>query len=296
MVPNRHAKWRVAAAVLLAVLPAGPCAALSIVWDYSYDASGFFAAPERRSVLEEVSGFLEQRLDLNSSAIVPSGSNHWTWSATNPATGGALSIPDPSTVPGQLTIYVGARSLGGGQLGSGGSVGYSASGTGSWISLLDSTNTPAAYKPFAGTITFNSTSVWHFGTTDPVPSGENDFYSVAAHELGHVLGIGLTGSVEAWQARVDVGTSKYTGTIGTSIYGGQIPLIPDDSHFDYGTSYLGAEFLMDPNLTVGTRKNWTAPELGVLVDMGFVAIPEVGTLGLLLAGAIGLLVIRRYRS
>jgi len=296
MVPDRHANWRVAAAVLLTVISAGHCAALSIVWDYTYDASGFFAAPERRGVLEEVSGFLEERLDLYSSAIVPSGVNHWAWSATNPATGSALSIPDPSALPGQLTIYVGARNLGSGQLGSGGSVGYSASGTGSWIDLLSSTNTPAAYKPFAGTIAFNSSSTWHFGTTDPIPSGANDFYSVAAHELGHVLGIGLTGSVEAWQARVDAGTSKYTGSLGTSIYGGLIPLIPDDSHFDYGTSYLGAEFLMDPNLTVGTRKNWTAPELGVLVDLGFVAIPEAGTLGLLLAGAIGLMAFRRLRS
>lgn len=285
MFPGKRANWRLAAlAAWLVLAVAGRCFGLSIVWDYTYDTDHFFTS-DRRQVLDEVSSYLEARLDLNSTAIVPSGVNTWSWSATNPQTGGALSIANPIAAAKQVVIYVGARPLGAGQLGLGGSVGYDAGGTQSWLDLLDSRNTTTAFNPFAGTISFSSTATWNFGTTNPIPPGANDFYSVAAHELGHVLGIGLYGSVNAWQSRVNAGTARYTGANGTAIYGGEIPLTATYSHFDYGTSYLGSEFLMDPNLTVGTRKNWTAPELGVLVDLGFVAIPEAGTLSLLLVAA-----------
>lgn len=295
MFPGKFAKWRLAAiAGLVAAAAVGRCFALSILWDYTYDTNHFFT-DTRKQVLEEVSGYLESRLDLTSSAIVPSGSNTWSWSASNPQTGGSFSIENPSAAARQVVVYVGARVLGDGQLGLGGSVGYGASGSGAWIDLLNSTNTTAAYKPFAGTISFSSTAAWNFGTTNPIPPGENDFYSVAAHELGHVLGIGMYSTVQAWSSRVDAVALAYTGTNGTAIYGGAIPLTSTFSHFYYDTKYLGAEFLLDPTLTVGTRKNWTAPELGVLVDMGFVAIPEAGTLSLVVFGVAMAAIRRRWR-
>ncbi len=262
---------------------------MSVLWDYSYDTNGFFT-PDRRLVLEQVSGYLEARIGLNSAAITPSGGNTWSWLLQNPQTGGMVSLTDPSAAAGQIVIYVGAQNMALGSLGVGSPVAIGSYGGTSqaWYDLIEGTNTPEAFKPFAGTISFNSSASWYFGTSATVPFGKSDFFTAASHELGHILGIAIYGSpgVRAWNTRIDTGTKKYLGANGTAAFGGQIPLSPDLLNFQSGTSYLGSEFLMDPEQAAGTRKFWTVPELAVLTDLGYLAIPEPGV-GALLLLAIG---------
>lgn len=303
MLPRVFSFRRLALCAGLAALSmAGHCFAMSIIWDYTYDAQGFFTA-DKRQVLDQVSGYLEARMELNSAAIAPSGSNSWSWWMENPQTNEFISLTNPSTAAGQIVVYVGAQSM----LYTTTSVGSPVAlggggGSQAWIDLIASTNTAAAYKPYAGTISFNSTlGTWYFGTSADVPFGKTDFYSAAAHELGHLLGIAIGGNpgVLAWNARIDSPNKKYTGTNGTAIYGGAIPLAPDLLNFQAGLTYQGAGFLMTPNVTLGTRKNWTSPELAVLTDIGFVSIPEPGTLPLFVfavGGVGGWLRGRRTRS
>jgi len=94
----------------------------------------------------------------------------------------------------------------------------------------------------------------------------------------HALGIGTTST---WFARIDAVNHLYTGTEGASIFGADIPLNDDNDHFAEGTTYLGQELSMDPTLSSGTRKEWTAPEFGVLQDLGYVVVPEPTVVSLL---------------
>lgn len=274
---------------------------MTILWDYTYDAQGFFTA-DKRQVLDQVSGYLEARLQLNSSSIVPSGSNSWSWQFQNPQTGGVVSLDNPSAAGGQIVVYLGAQSMAFGTAGTGSPVALGGGGgSPAWNALIAATNTTAAYKPYAGTISFNSAlGNWYFGTSSTVPFGKTDFYSVAAHELGHILGIAIYGNpgVLAWNARIDSPNKRYTGTNGDAIFGGTIPLSADLLNFQSGLTYQGAGFLMTPDVTLGTRKNWTAPELGVLADLGFVQIPEPGVVPLLVLalGGMAFPLLRRPRN
>src|SRR5204862_7594651 len=109
-----------------------------------------------------------------------------------------------------LVIYVGGRSdLGGSELGQGGPGGFSASGSSTFVNNVGSRGqsgttgtTPTDFAPRGGAITFKSTANWNFNATSPT-SGQNDFLSVAIHELGHVFGIGTALS---WQDKVSAGT------------------------------------------------------------------------------------------
>ncbi len=141
---------------------------------------------------------------------------------------------------------------------------------------------------------------WHFDHTTPVASGKNDFYSVALHEILHVLGIG---SAASWDAHVS-GTD-WTGPEVIALMGGGSDLIDaDGSHIAPGVMSQRLsdgglqEAVMDPNLTTGTRKYLTELDLAFLRDIGWetaVAIPEPGVAGLG-ALATAAMLLRRRRS
>ena len=56
---------------------------------------------------------------------------------------------------------------------------------------------------------------------------------------------------------------------------------------------LAQEAVMDPTITVGTRKTLTELDLAFLRDLGFTTVPEPSRMLLLFVGAVGLLRIRR---
>lgn len=255
------------------------CFSISFIFDYSLDTYGFFTT-ERQQIVS-LAGQTFTNLLIDRDSIIPSGINTWNWTFTHPSTGNPYTIQDPTIGAGQLRIYLGARSLGNSTLGQGGGVSWSASGTASWIQEISNTNTPTAYKPFAGAISLSTDINWYSGISDAVPSNQFDLFSVVLHEIGHVLGIGIS-TVQAWNNNINSSNQTFIGSNAVALYGSPIPLESDYAHFLQGTTYNGTSFNMVPALTPGTRRYFTAPELAALVDMGYVLIPEPSANWLLL--------------
>jgi len=251
--------------------------AITIELDYSYDANNFFADSSRRDVLSSAAGFYENRINDSLAAINSSGSNHFNANFFNPATGSSTTINDFSVGADTLRVFAGGRNLSGSTLGQGGPGGYSVSGFSSFVNLAASRGqgdgTAAAVKdetatdfaPWGGAITFDTNTSWYFDSdVSTVESfSENDFYSVALHELAHLFGFGIS---DSWDNNVSGGI--FTGT-----ESGSVALSSGDAHWADGTMSLvdgvSQEAAMDPNITTGTRKYMTDLDMAGLSDIGW---------------------------
>jgi hypothetical protein len=262
-------------------------AQVSIVFDYTYDG-GFFSGVNagRRSVLEAAAATFTGRLGDSLSAISPSGANHWDAIINNPSGAGTLTITDPVIASKTVKVYVGGEALGGSTLGQGGAGGYSASGTSAWLNNLvtrgqsgtfGTSSSDTDYAPWGGSLSFNSSASWYFDS-DPSTvesfAGQSDFYSVAVHEIGHLLGVG---QAPTWDNKIS-GT-EFTGSQSVLCYGGNISLNTGQDHWASGTMSIvpstGAnqETSMDPSITIGTRKYFTDLDFAVLSDIGWEVSP-----------------------
>jgi len=166
---------------------------------------------------------------------------------------------------------------------------------------LSATSGPSAtdFAPWGGQITFNSDSSWYFDSnpsTTEAFSG-NDFYSVALHEIGHVLGIG---TADSWNDKVSGG--NFTGVNAVAAFGGNVPLASDHAHWAEGTksTVMGAvqEAMMDPTLTTGTRKLPTQLDFAALKDVGWqvTAVPLPSAVWLFGSALIAFAGLRRKQS
>ncbi len=300
---------------LVATLPTAR-GGITFQFDYTYDTGNFFGSnPQAQTVLNEAASFFSSRLTDTLVAIDPAahsisnnGTDAWTTDVFNPTDPGnpAANITVSNlTIPANtLLIYVGGSTvLSSGQLGEGGPGGWQGTSNGtsptSWFNTLSArgqtgalAGTPTDFGPWGGFISFNSTATWYFDTdpsTNDVPGGKNDFYSVALHELGHVLGIGTAGS---WDALISGG--NLTGSNSEAAHGGNpVPLSVDLGHWAQGTTsvdFLTAasqEVAMDPSVTIGTRKYFTALDMAGLQDVGWQVVPEPAVWAWV-AGAAGL--------
>lgn len=277
-------------------------AAFTLELDYSYDAGGFFT-PTRRTLMDSVAAVFQARIQDSLSAITPGGSDHWAVQFYNPVDGSLATVNDVSISAGTLKVYLGARNLGGGTLGVGGYGGVSSgSGSGSFISAINDRGQAGVagntdFAPWGGSIAFSSTATWYFDT-DPSTTESfagSDFYSVALHEVGHLLGIGTALS---WNAQIN-GSHQFTGANSVSEHGGNVPLESDDGHFQEGlTSHIlgtatSQEVALDPTLTTITRKVLTDLDWAALQDIGWQVVPEPSEYVLFALG--GLALIRAYR-
>ncbi len=148
-------------------------------------------------------------------------------------------------------------------------------------------------------------SSWHFDHTTGVAGGKSDLYSVALHELLHGLGIGTGDSWDnfvsgtSWTGPaaiaeygtgtglIDVGGAHIASSISSTVYGGILG----------GTAGASQEVVMDPSITVGTRKYLTELDLAFMQDVGWQVVPEPSTVVLLGAGGavVAACVYRRHR-
>jgi hypothetical protein len=259
-------------------LSLSPVGHTKIVFNYNFDASGFFAAhPSAKDRLNDAAATYGILLD-NLGSITPGSGNTWTEVFSNPGTSGGpeVTLNNPTVASNTLVIYVGGRSdLSGSELGEGGPGGWSASGTSSWLNTVKTrgqsgvNSSPVAdFAPWGGMISFKSTANWNFNSTSPT-STQNDFFSVALHELGHVFGIG---TADSWHDKIVSG--KFTGTNAKNANGGVSPSVDGGGgHFAQGTrsTVNGAaqDVVMEPSLTTGTRRRFTRLDYAALSDIGW---------------------------
>lgn len=273
--------------LLLATVASGASANVNIVFDYSYDTNNFFSDAARKSVLEAAALTFESRLTDSLTAITSGSGGTFNVNFLNPNNFSPvvpLSISNFSVAANEVRVFVGGGTLPGATLGVGGPGGFGVSGAtqvflGNAVSrgqagALLATETD--FGPWGGAISFNSATSWHFDTTpsslDPM-GGAFDFYSVAVHELAHVLGMG---TADSWDSRV-VGTN-FVGTAA-----GTRALSVDKGHWAVGTmSTVGVtsqEAAMSPSISANQRKYFTTLDYAGMQDIGWQvsAVPEPAT-------------------
>jgi hypothetical protein len=243
-------------------------------FDYIYDSNNFFNTQAKKDLLEQkVASYFTPFTD-NLTAITPSGSNTWTAKFTHPGTGLEQSIANLVVPANTLIVYAGGRDLDGNTLGTGGPGGFSASGTSTFVNTVKArgqsgalASTPTDFGRWGGSISFDTNATWNFSSASP-SVGENDFLSVAIHEMAHLLGLG---SAPSWNTYVSGG--QFTGSNSVSSYGGNVPLYSGNSHWAEGTMStvkgVTQEAAMDPSITVGTRKLFTKLDYAGLADVGW---------------------------
>ncbi|EHR71634.1 PEP-CTERM motif protein [Burkholderiales bacterium JOSHI_001] len=263
-------------------LPLGAQAQIDIVFDYSYD-SGFFADAGRKAILEQAASDIEARLvNETFGAITPNAVNHWTLSFDNPGHSGTeVSLTDRPVLANTLTLFVGGSSLGSGGPLAFANFGLSIGGTGAWTALFNSRNSTTNYDPVGGGITFNTSFNWYFGSSEAGQSfAQYDFYSVAAHEIFHILGFGQG---NAYNADVSADGKTYTGAHVQAVAGQAVELDwvnGDPAHWDQGVLFQGKSPAMVPALVNGQRNNPSELDYAVLRDIGYnvtAPVPEPAT-------------------
>jgi hypothetical protein len=295
------------AALTLFGLTQPALANIDIQFDYSYDTTSFFTGHSDRQVaLDAAAAVFETRLSDNLSAITSGGNNHFSTNFFNPASPHStdIALSDQSVATNVIRVYVGGSSLGAGTLGIGGHGGYSCSGEGSFCSSENfnrgqgnthttTTATAVDFAPWGGSIGFNSETKWNFSVSAKPASSQIDFYSVAIHELGHLLGFGTADSFNA-----HIANGKFSGSAT-----GTVNLSADSAHWASGTKSfangVAQEAAMTTAIGYGQRKYFTELDFAALKDIGWqvTAVPEADTWAMFIAG-LGLigLVARRRRQ
>jgi hypothetical protein len=278
-----------ALAVAFLGLTTMPSAALglSFSFDYRFDDLGFFASPDRRTVLEQAGRDLASHFGDDLEAILPGGGNAWTARLSHPATGNAVSIADLEVPRDTLIVFVGGRELGTSEVGLAAPGTLSATGSPGWFDTiryrgeaLAAATRPTDFGPWGGSAVFDFDSSWYFDL-DPggIAGHELDFYGVALHELAHVMGFGLAPS---WLDRISIG--RFSGDAAVEAFGGLVPLSPGRDHWRAGTLGISSgtmqPAMMNPFIELGTRTNLTELDLAGLEDVGWTIVPEPGPLGL----------------
>jgi len=289
--------------------------AISIQFDYAYDTNNFFVLhPQAKTLLTTAGNYFSGIIQDNLLAINSGGGNHFNTTFFHPGTGVTKTINDFSVAADTITIYAGGRPLSGFTSGTGGYGGYSLSGTSTFVSNAITRGEtgpvrngyPTAgtlatdFAPWGGSITFDNdgSTSWYFDTDLSTDSDvvNTDFYSVALHEIGHVLGLG---TADSWHNLVS-GTD-FTGTVSTSVYGANVPLDVGLGHWLNNTTSLvdgvPQEAAMDPSITSGTRKLFTDLDVAALTDVGWEVstVPVPAAVWLFGSGLLGLVAVARRR-
>ena len=281
---------RILGAALLVGVSAQTEANIDIQFDYSYDSSGFLSDGNRRSALDAAANLFERRFSDQLTAIDSAGSNSFDTVFFNPGDpyGANVVRTDASFGTNVIRVYAGGYNYSDNTLGEGGPGGYNCSGSGSFCSdAIQRGQGPVNggsavdVAPWGGSIVFDTDTSWHFGTTTSgLDTSEYDFYSVAVHELAHVLGFATS---DAFDNRI-VGTDFVGPAAGT------VALDEDLDHWADGTltTYRGSteEAAMTGTLASGTRKHFTELDFAAMQDIGWrvTPVPEASTWAMLLSG------------
>jgi len=231
--------------------------------DYSRDANHFFDDPSRRAILQQAVTDVASHLNASLAALAPGGGNSWSGSFFDPATGQQVTVANPTVAANTIVVYAGGRDLNGQEAGQGGFGGYSASGSQGWLDSIRGRG--PGFTLWGGSLAFDTNGTnWSFGTGAPAGGSQVDFYSVAAHEFGHLIGIG---TAPAWFAQVSGGA--FRGATAAAVYGGAVPTYGDRAHWADGVTVGGQQASMGPILQAGTRVSLSTLDYAALRDIGW---------------------------
>jgi matrixin len=274
---------RLLAGFAFALLASPSFAGIQIRFSYDYDSSGFFSGTNasRRQVLEAAANVFENRIRDSFPAIDPTGIGTLTLSFLDPSTGESVQLQNQKLQEDTVLIYVGARVLDDFTSGRGGRFAWNATGPSSFVNLLRMRNTSTNFDSLGGAISFNTAKDWYFGLENiPAASRQVDFWSVAVHEIGHVLG--FSQAVSAF--KTNISGNEFIGGTATNLFGGAVPLSDDLSHWKDGTLYNIEPLAMDPSTDNGERKGFTELDFAALKDIGYEIVPPPGRLVVLTLG------------
>ena len=270
--PGNTASDTTATRLTLEVLESRDVPSIAIQISYAYDTSGFFTRnPTAAATLQLAANDLAAQINTSLAAIAPSGTNTWTESFYNPATGQITTVNDPSIAANTIVIYAGARALGSSQASQGAFGGYGISGTQAWIDTLQSRSPGWGSLLWGGSIVFDTSTNWYFGSSaSGLTSNQEDFFTCATHEIAHVLGIGTS---PVWFTHVS--NDAFTGSHAEAVYGGPVPLAWNNGELD-DVTVKGTPPVMNLDLPMGVRTApFTALDWALLEDVGWaVAIPS----------------------
>ena len=241
---------------------------LSIAFDFRYDDAGFFD-PAARATLTAAAASWSARLG-DDFEMIPAGTSIRTRDPEAPDAEGMSFASDVAI--DDLLVFVGCSDIDG----PGGVTATSnhAAAIGSVTDLQLQARLQARYdgtnfEPWTGWISFDCDEPWYFDddvtSTGDLPGTDRDFWTVAMHELAHVLGFGTA------MAHFDLvsDTPAFTGAAASAEYGGPVPMTAPRTHFADGVMSDGVAPLMDQSRPNGERFAPTALDVAALADLGY---------------------------
>ena len=248
----------------LPVNDAGNSRRFNIRFDYRFDKVGFFTAPERRAALE-AAGAVWSRVIRDDFAPVPKGTGIRLKNPENRDE--YIWVDSIEEDIDDLLVFVGTSEAIPG-LGRGGPSGAVETSDPKLDAALAARRDGSDFQPWARSISFKASSNFFFdptpATSDDIPLAAFDFITIAAHELGHVLGFSSCAAFTAF-----VSGTSFVGPAAEAAFGGPARFMPDVAHFASHTQSDGVDTLMDPGQTNGTRSVPTKLDLAVFTDLGY---------------------------
>jgi hypothetical protein len=325
--PSQTTLGSMALAVIAVVAVAAQSEAITVQVDYSYDTNNFFDTQGKKDAIQAAANRFSNIITSSLLAVDASYGNDWRVGFSHPGTGVYYQISTAASsgvdslagagvadeynssfaLPTDTWIlFAGGRSLGG-------SAGVGGTGTGlNWSSVLDDPSGPhrrnlgvEGLPVWGGSLSFDNTRNWHFDPNTAASGGDVDFYSIATHEVGHVLGLSTSWSDFTDNVAGDIfsgpnavaayNSDNGTSETGLSLVGGGNNHWGDGAYdsriFAQGDpNYVGTvgagglqDLLMEPmaNFRPGVRRfEVTNVEVGALQDIGWsiVTMPTDQTL------------------
>ncbi|MEZ6193894.1 MAG: matrixin family metalloprotease [Phycisphaerales bacterium] len=272
-------------ALLAVLVTTTHASAINIVFDYSLDTNNFFNTQAKRDVMDAAAAvfeaFTDQLAAITPGTVYNQGtanqfSDTWTASFTHPGTGSSYTVNNLSIAADTILVYAGGRNLPGSTLGEGGPGGFTANGIQSFVDAVEGRGqagalapVPYDFGPWGGAITFDLFNDWNFDLNTAPANNETDFFSVAVHELAHLLGFGTATSFD-----VLANGTTFSGANATSVYGSNPTLNFDQMHWAPGTTSTlpgggVQETAMDPDIADGAIKQFTLLDFAALKDIGW---------------------------